>query len=145
MKLRRKYSSKSGYNTKRLSHEGEQECEHPVTEYIDGDEEYVICNPPAEDDIPDRVMYGTNFYGDEDEWKQTDWDIGGIAAEENGLQEFAAKTTDSMVDANWWRACMCTDDEDRGERTSTGAIQLSYDGVFEGYDDCWSDDCGGGQ
>ncbi|TIB85631.1 hypothetical protein E3Q10_04216 [Wallemia mellicola] len=126
---------------KRLSHEGEQPCIDEIEEVEYSNDKLYACNERAEGEYPAQVMYGENFYGDEQQWERTDYNIGAEAGEDNGGIPFANRVM-TDADANQWSdACLCL--QDNGQWISTGAVQLARDGEsYYGQDACYAGNCG---
>ncbi|TIC72842.1 hypothetical protein E3Q00_03566 [Wallemia mellicola] len=99
------------------------------------------CNERAEGEYPAQVLYGENFYRDEQQWERTDYNIGAEAGEDNGGIPFANRVM-TDADANQWSdACLCL--QDNGQWISTGAVQLARDGEsYYGQDVCYAGNCG---
>lgn len=87
------------------------------------------------------IYYGLDMYGTESQWKEYDADVGGQYPDSNGLWGFANDLSNSAQDEQWWRACLC--DQESGDYAWTGALQYTWNGGFNGWNDCYSGTCGG--
>ena len=127
--------------TKRLSHEGEEACIDEVEEVEYGNERLYACNKRAEGEYASEVMYGENFYGNEQQWETTDYNIGAQAGEDNGGVPFANKVMMDADENQWSDACLCL--QDNGQWISTGVVQLAQEGdPYYGLDLCYEGNCG---
>jgi hypothetical protein len=86
------------------------------------------------------VYYGMDMYGTESQWEEYDADVGGQYPSSNGLWDFASELSESTQDSQWWRACVC--DQESSTWAWTGALQYTWNGGFNGYNDCYSGTCG---
>lgn len=87
------------------------------------------------------IYYGMDCYGTESQWKEYDADVGGQYPESNGAWEFASDLSSDTQNRQWWRTCLC--DQESGDYSWTGALQYTWNGGFNGYNDCYSGVCGG--
>lgn len=87
------------------------------------------------------VYFGMDMYGTETQWEDFDEDMGGQDPDSNGAWELANNLSDSIYEGQWWRACMC--DQENGDYAWTGALQYTWSGGYNGYSDCYSGTCGG--
>ncbi|KAL6890095.1 hypothetical protein GGI43DRAFT_425740 [Trichoderma evansii] len=87
------------------------------------------------------VYYGMDFYGTESQWEEYDADVGGQYPDSNGAWEFASELSDDLQNSQWWHTCLC--DQESSTYSWTGALQYTWNGGFNGYNDCYSGVCGG--
>jgi hypothetical protein len=87
------------------------------------------------------VYYGMDFYGTESQWEEFDSDVGGQYPTSNGAWDFAEDLSEDASNNAWWRACLC--DQEGGDYSWTGALQFTWNGGYNGYNDCYSGTCGG--
>ncbi|KAM0261526.1 hypothetical protein ACHAQJ_002209 [Trichoderma viride] len=103
----------------------------------------VVCGgdgTETEDGIT-GVYYGMDFYGTESQWEEYDADVGGQYPDSNGAWEFASELSSDTQNSQWWRTCLC--DQESGTYSWTGALQYTWNGGFNGYNDCYAGTCGG--
>ncbi|KAM3072994.1 hypothetical protein ACMFMG_008713 [Clarireedia jacksonii] len=87
------------------------------------------------------VYYGMDFYGTESQWEEYDADAGGQYPDSNGAWHLASELSSDTQNSQWWRTCLC--DQESGAYSWTGALQYTWNGGFNGYNDCYSGTCGG--
>jgi hypothetical protein len=87
------------------------------------------------------VYYGMDFYGTESQWEEYDADVGGQYPDSNGAWHLASELSSDTQNSQWWRACLC--DQESGDYSWTGALQYTWNGGFNGYNDCYAGTCGG--
>jgi hypothetical protein len=102
----------------------------------------VVCGgdgTTTEDGIT-GVYYGMDFYGTESQWEEYDADVGGQYPDSNGAWHLASELSSDTQNSQWWRTCLC--DQESGDYSWTGALQYTWNGGFNGYNDCYSGVCG---
>ncbi|KAL7917444.1 hypothetical protein ACQKWADRAFT_324634 [Trichoderma austrokoningii] len=103
----------------------------------------VVCagdGTTSEDGIT-GVYYGMDLYGTEAQWEEYDADVGGQYPDSNGAWHLASELSSDTQNSQWWRTCLC--DQENGDYAWTGALQYTWNGGFNGYNDCYSGVCGG--
>lgn len=113
----------------------------------DGDDVFADNTPlcagdstTSEDGIT-GIYYGMDFYGTEAQWEKYDADVGGQYPDTNGVWHLASELSSDTQNSQWWRSCLC--DQESGEWASTGSLQYTWSGGYNGYADCYTDTCGG--
>lgn len=87
------------------------------------------------------VYYGMDCYGTQSQWEEYDADVGGQYPDTNGAWHLADELSTDSQNTQWWRTCLC--DQESGDYAWTGALQYTWNGGFNGYNDCYSGACGG--
>lgn len=115
-------------------------CRDQVTVNYGHSGSYKLCNQQSTSGGISHVYYGTNFYGNRDQYLTVASDVGAHWVESNGVGNLAKFITESAMYDNWWQACVCK--QVSGQWVSTGAIQYTWNnGPFNGIGHCWAANC----
>lgn len=97
---------------KRLSCTGQACCRNEVDiSYGTSGAKYQLCDPFTKSDGESDMYYGEMYYGDDNQWEQTDGDIGALFADHNGAVPLWSYAADHMANENAWQACTCIQED----------------------------------
>lgn len=71
------------------------------------------------------TMATISYYSSEDQFWEIDNDVGGEAAESNGLAYLSARISANLVEEGGTYGCLCMQTDSKEDWVSTGAVQLS--------------------
>lgn len=124
-----------------------QQFQPPVREVDLGEgvtacDDEVSTGPDGNPNYPTGWYYGWDTYGTAAQATTWDDDLGTAYPKENGFVPAMEALGFDFAKYNAWDECVCMQ-TNNGQWISTGSIQMTWNGGYNGYSPCWNPNCNG--
>lgn len=100
-----------------------------------------VCDGQAVSGAPEEIYYGWDLYGSQSAIDEFEDDEGTTYDASNGFINGMIAMGEDIYNQQAWDTCVCQ--ETNNQWISTGSLQLSWDGTYNGYSPCWNANCDG--
>jgi hypothetical protein len=113
-----------------------------ILEVDDGDQifcEYSETPGEPSSEVPQELYYGFDLYGTKNEIEEFNNDLSPTYSNSNGQDAALLYMSEDIAENNSWDTCVCF--KTQNTWIATGSVQMSWNGVYNGYSQCWTPNC----